>query len=165
MDPPPPHVDLPRGERFWDWFVDGYLKGIIGISILGGQITFTVLVSDIADPAEIVRSPTFPKETVRNFIGISWLLFVVLLGISVFLAILLADRRERDWLLRTLGPRRFRSVYSAVTFFLNILSVAPFLFLALAITAYLPVVGWIGTAFVSILTVVVGVTWRVLDCM
>ena len=159
-------------EDLWAW-VDGYLKGIIGISVFGGQITFTVLVSDIADPADVVRSvpanadpaftPTFPRETVRTFIGISWLLFIISLGISVVLKMLLSDRNEREWLVQKLGARDFRRLYSVVTFILNTLSVAPFLFLSLATAAYLPVVGWIGTAFVSLLTVVVGIAWVILD--
>jgi len=121
-------------EESGTW-LDGYLKGIIGISVFGGQITFTVLVSEIADPAETARpgaatdgegfTPTFRKETVRTFIGISWLLFTVSLGISVFLKMVLSDRKGRDWLVLKLGGRgSFDRLYSAVTLLLNILSVA-----------------------------------------
>jgi len=159
-------------EHFWAW-VDGYLKGIIGISVFGGQITFTVLVSDIADPADVVRpvptnadppfTPTFTRETVRTFIGISWLLFTISLGISGILKTLLSDRNEREWLVQKLGTRGFRRLYSIVTLVLNTLTVAPFLFLSLATAAYLPVVGWIGTAFVSLFIIVVGIAWIILD--
>jgi hypothetical protein len=135
---------------FWGW-VDGYLTGIIGVSVLGGQITFTVLVSDIADPAAANNAPTFHKETVRTFIGISWLLFTACLGISVLVKTVLSDPGERRWLVERLGARRFD------------LSVVPFLFLSLAVVAYLPVVGWIGAGFVAVLMLVVGIFWFVMD--
>ena len=155
---------MPEDREFWSW-LDGYLTGIIGIAVLGGQITFTVLVSEIADPAETVkpRTPTFRKETVRTFIGISWLLFTTLMGISVFVKILCSDPRERGWLLQRLGTYGFRILYSLLTLLLNALSIVPFLFLALAATAYVPIVGWLGTGLVSFYTVVVGVSWLVLD--
>ncbi len=171
QETPAPNLTNKR-EHVWAW-VDGYLKGIIGISVFGGQITFTVLVSEIADPADVVRpvranadpafTPTFPRETVRTFIGISWLLFIISLGISVFLKMILSDRNDRDRLVRNLSTQGFHRLYSVITFVLNTLSVAPFLFLSLATTAYLPVVGWIGTAFVSLFAVVVCITWRILD--
>lgn len=156
---------MPEDRDFWGW-LDNYLTGIIGIALLGGQITFTVLVSEIADPAQTVappRAPTFGRETVRTFIAVAWLLFTTLMGISVFVKILLSDPRERGWLVRRLGAGRFRAGYAALTLLLNALSIVPFLFLALAATAYVPVVGWLGTALVAVYTVVVGVSWLVLD--
>ncbi|GAB1312863.1 hypothetical protein MFIFM68171_03073 [Madurella fahalii] len=158
--------------EFWRW-LDGYLKGIIVISVFGGQITFTVLVSDIADPADTIQAdrnnpdpsliPTFARETVRTFLGISWLLFTVSLGIAVFVKTVLSDTKGRNWLVRKLGTDGFSRLYSTLTFLLNALSVSPFLFLALATAAYLPVVGWIGTAFVSLFAIAVGIFWVILD--
>ncbi|KAK3361619.1 hypothetical protein B0T24DRAFT_684651 [Lasiosphaeria ovina] len=149
---------------FWGW-LDGYLNGIIGIAILGSQITFTVLVSEIADPAAVLQpaTPAFGRETVRAFIGVSWLLFIASLGISSFTKVVLSDPNERAWLIARMGVRRFRSLYSVLTLVLDALSVVPFLFLALATTAYLPVIGWIGTAFVSLFSLVVAVSWFLLD--
>lgn len=162
---------LPRDESsnpepfFWNW-LDGYLKAVIGISVFGGQITFTVLVSEIADPAggsSPGSTPTFHKQTVRTFIGISWLLFVLSLGIAALMKTILSDPRERIWLSKCLGTKRFRRLYSTLTIMLDVLTITPFLLLSLVTVAYLPVVGWIGTAFVSLFMVIVGISWMLLD--
>jgi hypothetical protein len=154
----PRDSSLGEQDLFWSCF-DGYLKGLIGISVFGGQITFTVVVSDIADPADGGKTPTFSKETVRLLVGISWLLFMVLIGTSVLVKMVISDLSERAWLIQKLGKEGWRRAYSALTFLLNMLSVAPFLFVSLAVVAYLPVVGWAGTAFVSLLTTGVLVAW------
>jgi len=125
---------------YWSWF-DNYLKAIIGIAILGGQITFTLIVSDIADPETLNNgtAAVFKKETVRLLIAISWLFFTCTLGVAVIISLLFN------------GDSRFAGVFGwVVTFLLNFLPVGAFLLLSLATAAYVPIVGWIGTGFVAI---------------
>jgi hypothetical protein len=140
-------LTLPRrsDERFWSWFND-YVKAVIAIAILGSQITFTLVVSDIADPASIGNaSSLFHKETVRLLISISWLLFICTLGVGVITSLLFAaDPRD---------PSDFYFAHlltKSITFLLNFLPVGAFLLLSLATTAYVPIVGWIGVALLSL---------------
>ena len=37
-------------DRYWDWF-RAYLATVTAIAVLGGQITFSLIVSQLADPA------------------------------------------------------------------------------------------------------------------
>jgi hypothetical protein len=158
-------------ERVLNW-LDGYLKAVIAISVFGGQITFTVIVSEIADPA--APSPTstdaqtnrlFGMETVRMFVALSWLFFMVELGIAALVKILLMDETMKS-AARTYFAHRKRNflyIYSGITFLLNGLPLVAFLFLALAVAAYVPVVGWIGVGLISLFALVVFVLWAKLD--
>ena len=161
--PPPPAVvqEVDHEKRFWSWF-DDYLKAIIGIAVLGGQITFTLIVSDIADPATLKLTSnteenshtTFQKETVRLFIALSWLFFTLTLGLDVLTNLLFSgDRRG------ALAPRVNSFFLNVVTFFLNCLPIAAFLLLSLAAAAYVPVVGWIGVGFISVFALLVLWFW------
>ncbi|KAM7215689.1 hypothetical protein V8F06_008980 [Rhypophila decipiens] len=155
---------------FWSWFSE-YLNAIIGIAALGGQITFTVIVSDIADPATLGTSTSsdgtppgdviFPKEKVRFFIALSWLFFTATLGLAVVAKILFANGPGPNCSI--IGRSSFSWVYGALTLLLNALPIAAFLLLALATSAYVPVVGWVGVAFISLFGIAVLVLWSVLD--
>lgn len=148
-------------DHYWSWF-DDYLKAIIGIAVLGGQITFTLIVSDIADPMKLNPSSpdngtrtVFYRETVRLFIAISWLFFTFTLGFGVLTHLLFTgDRRG------SLAPRLGGVFYWVMTFLLNFLPIGAFLLLSLAIAAYVPVVGWIGVAFTSLLALSVLFFWQ-----
>jgi hypothetical protein len=158
-------------ERVLNW-LDGYLKALIAISVFGGQITFTVIVSEIADPAALSPTSTdaetksfFGIETVRIFVALSWLFFMVELGIAALVKILLMDEYMKG-ATRTYFARRKKSflyIYSGLTFLLNGLPLVAFLFLALAVAAYVPVVGWIGVGLISLFTLAVFVLWAKLD--
>jgi hypothetical protein len=84
-------------QRYWAWF-DNYLKVIIGVAVLGAQITFTLIVTDIADPASLGNAtPAFDKETTRLIIAISWLFFTCTLGVAVITSLLfVGDHRGRS---------------------------------------------------------------------
>ena len=152
---------------FWNWFSE-YLNAIIGIAALGGQITFTVIVSDIADPSilgnnsldDVPRAVIFPKERVRLLIALSWLFFTMTLGLAVVAKILFATSPPPDC---PEGRVALGKIYTGLTFLLNGLPVAAFLLLALATAAYVTVVGWFGVAVISLFGIFVLFLWYVLD--
>ncbi|KAL9622225.1 MAG: hypothetical protein Q9160_003408 [Pyrenula sp. 1 TL-2023] len=140
-------------QRFWSWFSD-YLTSVVAIAVLGGQITFTVIVSDIADPRASNTAPVFDKETVRLLIAISWLFFTCTLGLAVITKLLFSG----DY--RGARAPKLNGLFGwTVTFLLNFLPIGAFLLLALAAAAYVPVVGWFGTGFVSLFTLAVSFFW------
>ncbi|KAK4159393.1 hypothetical protein QBC43DRAFT_327191 [Cladorrhinum sp. PSN259] len=149
---------------FWGWFNE-YLNAVIGIAALGGQITFTVIVSDIADPSTLRNSGPGPeddgatKEKVRFFIALSWLFFTATLGLAVVAKILFTNGPQPS----PTGGNALRAIYSGLTLVLNMLPIAAFLLLALATTAYVPTVGWVGVALISLLGLFVLVLWFILD--
>ncbi|KAF2183520.1 hypothetical protein K469DRAFT_751526 [Zopfia rhizophila CBS 207.26] len=160
------HTPVPRttGEedlatRFVN-FLQGYLKAMLAISLFGGQITFTIILSDIYDPNKL-SSPhraSFSKETVRLFVSISWMLFTFVLGLSAIAQILLSDSKIRE----VVGKGGSWTVVWML-FALNLMPVLAFLFLALAVTAFVPVVGWVVLGFVGLYAVVVVSLWWALD--
>ncbi|KAH6679181.1 hypothetical protein B0J14DRAFT_580248 [Halenospora varia] len=161
----------PGDEHLLRWW-DGYLNGLIAISLFGGQITFTVIISEIANPATLdptsVASRTntrFERETVRMFVALSWLLFMVPLGIAVVTKMLLLDVGIREYIRINLadGHKCFMYIPSVLSFLLNALPVIAFLFLALAVVAYVPVVGWIGVGLISLFILIVFVLWIIFD--
>jgi hypothetical protein len=138
-----------RDDRFWSWF-DDYLKAVIAIAVLGGQITFTLIVSDIADPENLDNgtAAVFKMETVRLLIAISWLFFTCTLGVAVIINLLF------------IGDSRLGGIWGrVVTFLLNFLPIGAFLLLSLATAAYVPIVGWLGAGFISLFTLAVLYFW------
>ncbi len=166
------------GPSFWSWFNE-YLNAIIGIAALGGQITFTVIVSDIADPSTLGSSssspgpdePTpsnstavlFPKEKVRFFIALSWLFFTATLGLAVVAKVLFTTSPQPGSINAGRSAVLVSKIYSGLTLLLNMLPIAAFLLLALAAAAYVPVVGWVGVALIGFFAVLVLVLWYRLD--
>lgn len=146
------------------WF-DGYLTAIIGVSVFGGQITFSVALSDIPDPAEVIPSPPYQRQTVRTFVTISWLLFMFTLAIALFVKMIVSDNATRYWIRAIFGVGGLRRIIAATIILLQELPIAAFLFLALSITAYVPIVGWVGVGSISCFAVFIGVLWFRLWCL
>ncbi|KAK0732247.1 hypothetical protein B0H67DRAFT_640541 [Lasiosphaeris hirsuta] len=146
---------------FWGWLSE-YLNAILGIAILGGQITFTVIVSDISDPPD---TSAFSKDTVRFFIALSWLFFTSSLGLAVLTKVLVASGPLSSSGGPIIGPARraFVAIYSLLTFLLNLLPIAAFMLLALAVAAYVPGVGWAGVALTGFFGILVLFLWFALD--
>ncbi|KAM7183262.1 hypothetical protein V8F20_012683 [Naviculisporaceae sp. PSN 640] len=157
-------------SSFWTWFGE-YLNAIIGIAALGGQITFTVIVSDIADPSTLHsdidssnhEGVIFPKEKVRFLIALSWLFFTATLGLAVVAKILFANGPPGPGCAISRRRRWFDWLYATLTLLLNALPIAAFLLLALATSAYVPVVGWLGVGFIAVFGLFVLILWFVLD--
>ena len=149
-----------EGATFWGWF-DGYLTAMIGVSVFGGQITFTVILSDIPDPEDIMVSPSFQRQTVRTFLAISWVLFAFTLALSLLVKMLMSDHLTRGWIEDKIGVRMMHHMTALTIILLEELPVVAFLFLALSVTAYVPIVGWIGVGSISLFAAFLAVLWRV----
>jgi hypothetical protein len=143
-----------RSERALKWW-DSFSKGVIGISTFGASITFTVIVSSLPDPVEIrsqskskiSKKTNFGREEVRKFLAIAWLMFVAALGFALVSQLLLRRSRGYGKALKTLE----------IT--LNGLILTAFMFLSLAVAAYVPEVGWAGVGFMSFFAIMVGSVW------
>jgi hypothetical protein len=165
---PPQHVSIASHEGGCVSWWEGYLNAILGISLFGGQITFTVILSEIADPATLHANKTalFSKETARLFVAISWMLFTITLGLAAVIRILISDVNLKEAANKGFknGSRWIRLAHSLLTLFLNGLPIAAFLFLALAVVAYVPIVGWITLGLISFFLIAAGGCWWWLDC-
>src|SRR5579859_3097453 len=84
------HTD--KGEIVIKSF-EGFLSFVIGVSIFGAS-TFAVVVSQIANPSDLYAKPRFTAKTVRTFLAISWLLFILALGIVGFSMSVVTYQRE-----------------------------------------------------------------------
>lgn len=169
MDPAAPAGRiLPTADNAIIWW-DSYLNIILLTSLFGGQITFTIIVNDIVDPATLhpigvnfQTRPTFGKEMVRLFVSISWLLFMLALGTSLIAKSQLSDPGVRDALLAR-GPERLKTIHSVLTFILNGLPLAAIALLALVVTAYVPCVGWVCVGFLALFAFGILVLWVLFD--
>lgn len=137
-------------DSFKAWF-QAYLAFVIGIAVLGGQITFTLIVSQLADPPP---QSVFSMGAVRHLIAAAWLLFTGTLGVGVITSLLFTDDRRST---RTPGISGLSGF--VITFLLNFLPLGAFLLLALAAAAYTPVVGWIGVGGISLFGLLVLYYW------
>jgi hypothetical protein len=164
---PPPYGDHPGLENgfsayassessnyksFWDSFS----KGCIGISTFGASICFTVIVMDLPDPVEIRKSSPsrlakkihFGRETVREFMAIAWLMFLLTLGFALISQMKLRKSLTGQGVsLRVLG------------LVLNGLIISAFMFLSLAVAAYVPDVGMAGVGFLSFFALMIISMW------
>ncbi|KID84179.1 hypothetical protein MGU_08593 [Metarhizium guizhouense ARSEF 977] len=125
---------------------DGFLSFILSLSIFGAS-TFAVIVSEIANPSDVVANPRFTRETVRTLLGVAWLLFVLALGLVAVSMSLLAFQREHaetgfDSLWRHIWERLGLVASSLI----QLLVIAAFLLLSLVLVAYTEAVGWVAVA-------------------
>jgi hypothetical protein len=128
---------------------EGFLSFVIGLSIFGAS-TFAVIVSEIANPSDLAENPRFTRETVRILLGISWLLFILALGIVALAMSLLAFQREHP----TAGfnspwRRTWERLGLLASSSIQLFVIVGFLFLSLVLVAYTEAVGWVAVAFTS----------------
>lgn len=162
-----------RVEKVLTWW-DTFIKAFVGISTLGASITFNLILSDIANPSTVVRNARFSSGTVRIYLAISWLLFVMVLGVSTISGRLLLDpltgQQDEGRKLDREAVMQKKVIILSLTTWLDLfslvvegLTITAFMFLSLAVAAYVPVVGWIGVAFVSPVAIVVLLLWSTTD--
>ena len=146
--------DISPADALYAWW-DSFAKGIIGLTTLGASITFSVILSELPDPiairsthpSKLSRKIAFDKETVRKFLSVAWLMFVLALGLAmVSLVQLKKKRRAGD------GMKVLELV-------LEWLVLAAFMFLALAVSAYVPEVGVAGVAFIAFFALLAFTMW------
>ena len=119
-----------------------FLSFTVGVSIFGASI-FTVIVSEIAQPGKPPSNERFDERTVRTLLAISWLLFVLALGIGGVSINLLTGTGENPQFWSRLKIR-------SLILLLQSLIIGAFLILSLVIVAYTGDVGWVAVAFSSV---------------
>ncbi|KAM3500982.1 hypothetical protein MY10362_005938 [Beauveria mimosiformis] len=128
---------------------EGFLSFILTLSIFGAS-TFTIIVSEIADPSHGKASPGFTRDTVRALLGGAWLLFVLALGLVALSMSLLALQREHA-ALQFDGPRR--NAWEHLGLFgvslIQLFVISAFVLLSIVLVAYTKTVGWIAVAITS----------------
>lgn len=129
---------------------EGFLSFVIGISIFGASL-FTVIVSEIANPSDISENPRFTRETVRTFLSIGWLLFVLALGVVALSMSFLAYQREHpNTGIEGAWKSRWERLGLLASSLIQLLVITAFLFLSLVLVAYTEAVGWVAVATTSI---------------
>jgi len=141
-----------KEQAFIEW-LKGYLDTIALIAGLGSSITFSIIVSELQDPMMLRSTPglvpgaVFDLNEVRLIITLGWCIFTVSVGISIFAKILFIDPVSQRNLQKSMKSSFFRIQLGIVLFLLNMLPTIAFTLISLAVTAYVPVVGWIATGF------------------
>ncbi|KAK1765093.1 hypothetical protein QBC33DRAFT_545719 [Phialemonium atrogriseum] len=129
-----------------------FISFIFSISIFGAS-TFAVIVGQMTDPADIWKPgpPPFTMSRVRTFLAVAWLCFVLALAVAGYSSSVLTLWRQRAggeydgaWV------RKWDAFGIAASALLHLLIVMAFLFLSLALVAYVGVVGWIAVGFSSL---------------
>ncbi|USP76456.1 uncharacterized protein yc1106_03730 [Curvularia clavata] len=127
-----------------------FLSFVLSLSIFGAS-TFAVIVSEIANPNDLRPSPRFSRETVRNFLGIAWLLFVFALAVVAASMSILSYQQENSRIgFDSLWRRTWERLGLIASSLIQISVIAAFLFLSLALVAYTEAVGWVAVALSSI---------------
>jgi hypothetical protein len=142
--------ELKRNFDSWDQ----YFSHMIVFAVFGGQITFTVVVSDIYDPQKVSAggSPPFVKigkETVRLFVALAFMFFIIILGVAGTGKVILSNPTIKTRILQRLretsSPLEKFTIAACCIDYFPILAV---LFLGLAVSAYVPGVGLTVTVMV-----------------
>ncbi|KAM7189942.1 hypothetical protein V8F33_009744 [Rhypophila sp. PSN 637] len=123
-----------------------FVSFVLTISIFGAS-TFAVIMGQMDDPAEIwaPSPPPFTLAQVRTFLGISWLCFVLALAVAGYSSSILALWRQRavrrgaqdGWW------KNWDRFGVGASVLLHLLIVSAFLFLSIALVAYVGAVGWV----------------------
>jgi hypothetical protein len=111
------------------------------VATLGSSITFALIVTDIKDPKEVSRHGRFDLSSVRILLAVSWLLFMIALNFSFSFAQAMPQKRTS---VQILGSK-----------FVYVISIAAVLMLALVVSAYVEVVGYVGIGLASYIAIVV----------
>ncbi len=120
---------------------DEFYKNIGTMSAIGSSITFGLILSNIADPKVISQHGRFDLSTIRILLAVSWLLFIVVLNLSFSFAQSM-PRCSRAWQIRA----------SKIVYFL---AIAAMMCLALVVSGYVEVIGYIGIACASLVALLV----------
>jgi hypothetical protein len=130
------------GEDLKEKNLGTFFQNIGAISTLGSGFTFALIVLQLQDPAEVSKAHHFDLSTVRIFVATSWLLFTVTLLLGILLSVILK-------LIENANTKKVLHIWVLVSLYL--LQGGAFTFLALAVAAYVDVVGFL----------VLGLVWSV----
>ncbi|KAK6541546.1 hypothetical protein TWF694_007352 [Orbilia ellipsospora] len=142
-----------KEKAFIEW-LKGYLDTIALVGGLGSSITFSIIVSQIVDPAQLdpnqvglKKGAVFNLDQVRLVISLGWAFFTIAVGLSIFAKVLFIDPIAQRNLEKNMKSTGFQVQLAVTLFLLNLLPIFAFMLISLAVTAYVPVVGWIATFF------------------
>jgi hypothetical protein len=145
---PKPSADIDTQETIKSF--EGFLSFVLSLSIFGAS-TFAIVVSEIANPSEVSPDARFTRETVRSFLGIAWLLFIVALGIVAVSMSLLAYKREHPTAgFESTRKQKWERLGLVASSLIQVSVITAFLFLSLVLVAYTEAVGWVAVALSSI---------------
>jgi hypothetical protein len=134
-----------------------FITFVFSVSIFGAS-TFAVIAGQMADPADVWKPapPPFSLRTVRNFLAVAWLCFILAIAVAGYSSSILTLHRQRaggayrrDWA----GTWKWQGILASVA--LHTLLIAAFLFLSLALVAYVGAVGWVAVGFCGLAAVFV----------
>jgi hypothetical protein len=152
-------------ERAIQWW-EAFLPQAVNVSIFGGSITFSIAIQEIANPARLNPSDSeaetytrFQRETVRRFLSLAWLLFVCALATASLAMLLLNFKRKSikdsfkvKW---SWSPM----ILHTLSFVISALMLGAFMFLSLAVVAYVEDVGWAGVGVTSLVALITLLIW------
>jgi hypothetical protein len=136
-------------------FAKGLFTGVIFLSTFGGSITFQTIIQDLGTGEDENPGHRFSRRRARTFLAISWLLFVIDLGVSAILIAMLYLYRGKfgnDW-----ADHIVVRVMSFI--FLPGVLIGALLFSSLAVTAYSEPTGWTAVGFCGIFGLAVIAWW------
>lgn len=161
----------PAGEMTVKW-LENLMPSVITVATLGASITFTVIVQQLPPPQY------WSIEMLRTLLSISWLLFVLSLGLASAGSLILAfhrkplvgyyNRKEKEWPRQGSAPSALwkkPGYWLACTFkepftlVLLLCMLSAFFFLALVVFAYSRNVGIAALIFVSLFVAATALTW------
>ncbi|KAK0611741.1 hypothetical protein B0T14DRAFT_500778 [Immersiella caudata] len=148
---PIPRQSDPRVQQSVKDF-ETFISFIFSISIFGAS-TFAIIAGQMVDPIDIWKPdpPPFHIDTVRNFLGIAWLCFVLALAVAGYSSsILVLHRQNAGGVYDQKWGRAWDRFGLASSVVLHLLLVCAFLFLSLSLVAYVGAVGWVAVGFSSL---------------
>lgn len=136
-----------------------FISFIFSVSIFGAS-TFAVIAGQMTDPVDIWRPapPPFQLSTVRAFLSVAWLCFILSIAVAGYSSSILTVMRQRASGVYTRAwAYAWDKIGILVSVVLHLLLVTAFLFLSLALVAYAGAVGWVAVGFsvIAIIFVIV----------
>ncbi|KAJ9635120.1 hypothetical protein H2199_008606 [Coniosporium tulheliwenetii] len=148
------------GSTVVNW-ARSFASNISTAAALGASLTFTVIVSEIADPEGLRGEPSREpgateanferRESARFFLAVGWLLFVVAFGLALVLSLAIEfdsstwiasyNKHDRSRANREEGTNWVEVIITLSSLVLQLHVLAAFLFLGLAVKEYVEPVG------------------------
>jgi hypothetical protein len=123
-----------------------FYKNIGAIATLGASITFLLIPVPLQPTMDVSKRHFFDDSQVRVFLTIAWLLFMIVIGLSIFFAGIVKDRQDIDM---------WDSVDSLATAVPYLFLFSAIMFLGLVIVAYVEVVGFITVGLTASLWLII----------
>lgn len=122
---------------------------VLTISIFGAS-TFAVIAGQMEDPVELWKPdpPPFSLKTVRRLLAAAWVCFILTMAVAGYSSSLLTILRQQAKVRNDASwHKSWDKIGIAASVLLHSLLVLAFLFLSLALVAYVGAIGWVGVGF------------------